>query len=375
MKKAHPEIWMLLGEAKSKCEHIAAVPLRPVTAKYLHHLYIAKGILATTAIEGNTLSEEEVQDILKGKLNLPPSREYLKKEIENIETACNYIKERMISGESGFLSVENIKEFNRTVLNGLSLDEAVIPGMIRKHKVTVGRYRAAPPKDCEYLLERLCKWLNGDDFKPENAGHILVNCFIKAIVAHLYLAWIHPFGDGNGRTARLVELQILLSAGVPTPAAHLMSNFYNQTRQEYYRQLDKSSRSGGDVLRFIKYALHGFADELKAQLEVIRNEQWDIVWRNYVHEKFKDKTGNAAARRRRLVLDLSHLHEPVPESKLRGISPRVAEAYATRTGKTLSRDLGALVEMGLIERTVDGVHPKREIILAFLPDRRASESD
>lgn len=52
----------------------------------------------------------------------------------------------------------------------------------------------------------------------------------KAVVAHLYLAWIHPVGDGNGRTARLVEFQILLSSGVPSPAAHLLSNHYNQTR-------------------------------------------------------------------------------------------------------------------------------------------------
>ncbi|WP_433223897.1 Fic family protein [Dactylosporangium sp. CS-047395] len=44
---------------------------------------------------------------------------------------------------------------------------------------------------------------------------------IKAMLAHLYLAWIHPFGDGNGRTARLIESQLLLQAGVPVPAANV----------------------------------------------------------------------------------------------------------------------------------------------------------
>ena len=44
---------------------------------------------------------------------------------------------------------------------------------------------------------------------------------LKATLAHLYIAWIHPFGDGNGRTARLVEFMLLSRAGVPSPSAHL----------------------------------------------------------------------------------------------------------------------------------------------------------
>ncbi|MCC6745869.1 MAG: Fic family protein, partial [Acidobacteria bacterium] len=46
------ETWMLLGEARSKCEHIAGVPLKPAVAERLHRLYLAKGVHATTAIEG-----------------------------------------------------------------------------------------------------------------------------------------------------------------------------------------------------------------------------------------------------------------------------------------------------------------------------------
>jgi hypothetical protein len=82
---------MNLGEAASKCEHIAGVPLRPLVAHELHQLYLAKGVLGTTAIEGNTLSEEQVRQILKGELKLPPSKEYLQQEIENILQACNEI--------------------------------------------------------------------------------------------------------------------------------------------------------------------------------------------------------------------------------------------------------------------------------------------
>src|SRR5690349_8362317 len=77
LKEARPALWLMLGECQSKCDHIARVPLRPNTAQELLRLYLAKGVLATTAIEGNTLSEEEVVRHLEGKLDLPPSRQYL----------------------------------------------------------------------------------------------------------------------------------------------------------------------------------------------------------------------------------------------------------------------------------------------------------
>ena len=57
---------------------------------------------------------------------------------------------------------------------------------------------------------------------------------------------------------------ILVISGVPAPAAHLLSNHYNQTRSEYYRQLGRASQSGGDVLPFITYAVRGFVDGLRA---------------------------------------------------------------------------------------------------------------
>ena len=369
LQRAGPRLWLYLGEAASKCDHIAGVPLRPLTADSLHLLYLAKGALATTAIEGNTLTEKEVLQHLEGRLDLPPSKEYLAREIDNIVKACNIIGERLHSADHA-LTPEHVCEFNRWVLENLPAEEDVIPGTVRTHSVIVGAvYRGAPAEDCEYLLERLCQWLSGPDFEsPE--GMEMVYAILKATIAHLYLAWIHPFGNGNGRTARLMEFQILLAAGVPTPAAHLLSNHYNQTRSEYYRQLDRASKSGGDIIPFLEYAVQGFVDGLKEQLEVIRGQQWDVAWRNFVHEAFRDKTGASDQRQRHLVLDLSTNNEPAPVSKLGEFTPRLAKAYANKTAKTMQRDLAALEKMGLIERTAKGVRVRREIILAFLPWRK-----
>ncbi len=360
--------WISLGEAQSKCVHISGVPLRPAAAQQLHMMYLAKGVLATTAIEGNSLTESEVIKHLEGKLKLPPSKEYLAKEIDNIIAACDKIATDILIRNRADISVEKINNYNKLVLDGLSLDESIIPGQVRDYSVGVGGYRAAPAEDCEYLLNKLCSWLNDFQIPEDNR---ITFAILKAIIAHIYFVWIHPFGDGNGRTARLIEFQILLEAGIPTPAAHLLSNFYNQTRTEYYRQLDKTTKTKGNISDFIKYASTGFVDQLKEQLDIIRFQQWDIVWRNYVHEMFKDQTSEAAVRQRHLALDLSSItDEAMRVAKIPEISTRMAAAYATKTRKTMVRDVNKLINMGLFERTKEGIRAKREVILAFLPARK-----
>lgn len=368
LTKASPRLWMLLGEAASKCEHIAGVPLDQATAQKLHQLYLAKGVHATTAIEGNTLTEQQVLERVEGKLHLPESQEYLQREIDNILAVCNKVCDEVRAGRRTWaLTVETFCEFNLQVLDGLELEETVVPGEVRTHSVGVGRYRGAPWEDCPRLLELLCEWLNGPQFRPPE-GMKIRYAILKAILAHVYLAWIHAFGDGNGRTARMVEFQVLVSSGVPTPAAHLLSNHYNETRSEYYRQLERTSR-GGDLLGFLEYALVGFVDGLRGQLGLIRGYQWDLSWRNFVEQCFRGQTSPSALRRKQLVLDLSSRDAPVLRGELRMLTPQLAASYAGKTDKTLTRDLNARPVVDLIERGPGGYRARREMLLAFLPLR------
>lgn len=371
LTRAGPELWLWLGEAASKCEHLARVPLRPATARQLHELYLAKGVAATTAIEGNTLSEADVLKAVEGRLEVPPSKAYLKQEVANIIAACNAIGSQVAEGSLPDVSPDLLGRYNRQVLDKLPLNEDVVPGELRTHSVVVGNvYRGAPAEDGAYLAERLCQWLNGPDFRPaEGAGEELgtVYACLRAILAHLYLAWVHPFGDGNGRTARLLEFHLLLAAGVPSPAAHLLSNHYNQTRAEYYRQLDAASKSGGDVLPFVRYAVRGFVDGLRAQLEFVWEQQWDVVWRNYVHERFQQQNSPSHIRQRHLALDLGARADWVAVGEVSELTPRLAKAYAGKTPKTIQRDLNALAGMGLIDREARRIRARREVILSFLP--------
>jgi hypothetical protein len=111
-------------------------------------------------------------------------------------------------------------------------------------------------------------------------------------------------------------------------------------------------------------------DGLREQLRVIRDQQWDVTWRSFVHECFRDESGATAKRRRDLILDLGAVTEPVPAGKGAELTPRLARYYAGKSAKTLQRDLVAGEALGLIERKPEGVRARRELILAFLPWRR-----
>jgi len=373
LRGASPTTWVLLGQAKSKSQHVAHSLLSPQAAAELLSVYLAKGLLATTAIEGNTLSEEEVRRVLEGTSDLPPSREYLEREVENVLAAYNLVREELLEDPGLPFSVDRIREYNRLILNGLDLEEGVVPGQIRSHSVVVGSYRAAPAEDAEYLLVRLCDWLNGDDFDaPDEASRLAAPlAIVKAVVAHLYLAWIHPFGDGNGSTARLLELQILLAAGFPVPTCQLLSNHYNQTRTEYYRQLAMSSQAPNGLSAFLEYAAQGFVDQLKEQLAVIRKQQFEDRWTQFVHQSFGGRSTETDVRRLRLVLDVSRsFHfsgEPVAKRAIPELTPRLAAAYATKTEKTLTRDLNAIKGLELLRQVRGGWTPADDAIRGLQP--------
>jgi Fic family protein len=337
----------------------------------MEQVYLAKGARATTAIEGNSLSEEQAVAAVEGNLRLPESQKYLQQELENIINAIWVVEAEIMSGSTFDITSERLQDLNGRVLDGLEVEDHVTPGKFRTKGVAVGGvYRGAPARDCEYLVEALCAWLNGVDFRADgdqpDPAQVFMLALLKAVVAHVYIAWIHPFGDGNGRTARLIEFGILTAAGVPSVAAHLLSNHYNATRSRYYRELEYASKSGGDLTRFLDYAIEGFVGELQQQLEDVHGWIVEAAWTNHVHSIYSEAHTITARRQRDLVLALP-AEAFVPRNKLSSLTPGLAEAYAGKQIKTVSRDVNALAKLGLIERRAKAVRAKREIMLSLLP--------
>ena len=87
---------------------------------------------------------------------------------------------------------------------------------------------------------------------------------LEAVLATSDIVLDRPIGDGNGRRARLIEIQLMVQAGVPIPAADLLSDFYSKTRDADYRARDRTRRRPYRRDQFIYYAVRGFDDECRA---------------------------------------------------------------------------------------------------------------
>lgn len=337
-----------LGECSALVSAICEMPIRPEYHQRLLSVSLVKGAQSTTAIEGNTLTDEEVAKVARGE-SLPPSKEYQEREVRNVLEAMNTLRDVVArENRTELISPELIRRFHALVGKNLGEHFDAIPGHFRTDERVVGPYRCPRHEDVPLLVEQLCRWLR-QEFTFESSRQTFADAVVQAIVTHVYIEWIHPFGDGNGRTGRLLEFYILLRAGNPDIASHILSNHYNLTRPEYYRRLQKAN-DDRDLSAFIAYAVQGYRDGLVESLAQIQRSQFEMAWRTLIYDRFairKYRKKGVFKRQRDLILSMP-IDREMPPRGLRLISPEVARDYATMSDRTLMRDLDVLREMKLV---------------------------
>lgn len=339
---------IMLGQCVAYIRAINNTPIMPQYYEELMLLALRKGAQATTAIEGNTLSDEEIAKLQEGE-KLPPSKEYQEIEVKNILSAFNEILvETVYNNKEQLITPELLLRFNKMVGQNLGEHFNAIPGKFRNSDVIDGTYKCPDYRDIVPLIEKYCNWLR-TEFKYEEGKQLFSDIIIQSIVAHVYLEWIHPFGDGNGRTGRLVEFYILSRGGNPDITLHILSNHYNNTRPEYYRQLEKASKTK-TLTDFIDYAITGFRDGLQLTLEKIQASQLLNTWQKYVYDKFGEiEIGQKEVFKRRrtfgleIPIDRKFTFKEIPE-----LSIKLARLYSGRSDKTLQRDLEELIKYEII---------------------------
>lgn len=363
-------MWLDMGEAMSKCQHLAGVPLKPARAAEMGAVYLARGVQATTAIEGNTLTEDEVKQIVaEGTAHVGKSREYQEREVQNVLGAIRDIDHALRSGERLPISRERLERLNFEILDGIPDEPHVVPGKLRTYNVHAGRYLAPQWQDVPDLVDKFVQWLDQlrSAVTPESPERDrFINAVLSAMLAHLYIAWVHPFGNGNGRLARLVEVQILSESGVvPLVATNLLSDFYNKTRDHgYYRALDAAQ---GDVISFIRYALDGFLDELRAQIEVVKAENVQIHWESYVYEVFRDMPDTETRTRQRELALAMPEGRWITAKEATDLNTTLARLYAKMGDRTPTRDLNDLWKLELVLKDKRRYRVRRNVIQAFIP--------
>jgi len=345
--------WICMGQCMSLVKSINNTPIIPKYYEELMSIALKKGAQSTTAIEGNTLSDEEISNLINGK-KLPESLEYQGKEVQNILDAFNLLLQETIYEDKAQLINTNILlRFHKLVGKGLGEHFAAIPGQFRNNDVVVGTYRAPDYRDVPLLIEEYCRFLK-EEFKYEERHQTFSDIFIEAIVAHVYLEWIHPFGDGNGRTGRLLEFYILSRGCNPDITLHILSNHYNATRPEYYRQIDKAYQQK-DLSDFIEYALIGFKDGLEKTLDKIQTSQLTMTWQKYVYDKFdKVEIGqkDVFKRRRKFALEIP-IDSKFSIQEIASLNIELARLYSNLSERTLLRDIEELIKLEILKKDGD----------------------
>jgi Fic family protein len=360
----------LLGQCYAYINSMLNTPIRPDHHQQMLLLSLNKGALATTAIEGNTLTEEELVLIQKGK-DIAPSKKYQQQEVENIRKAFNIILEKLVREKNpDIITSELIRNFHKMVGEGIGESFGGNPGAFRRKNVIVGNvYRPPSFENVEELIKKLCDWLL-HDFHYDKAQNF-DEAVLEAIVVHIYVAWIHPFEDGNGRTARLLEFYLLLRAGVPSIASHILSNHYNDTRTEYYRQLQYTSETG-EIKEFIQYALLGFRDGLEKVIEFIHNEQTELTWKNHVHDITEKMQGDE--KYRKTAQRIRQLAYYIPADRFLGIEEikilnvRIAREYKDLSPQTLRRDMELLIDKNLLKADKNRYRANHELLRSLMPE-------
>lgn len=369
MSATHPHLpfrrnWSLTGTAQTllnRCAErirlLARLPLLPEEAEHLHRVYLIKGTQATTAIEGNTLTEADIERILAGKPVEHLHAHYLEQEVRNmLDAFATCLKQCCGTDEPGLMTDELLLNLHRLVGKDLGEVFEAIPGQYRTTNVHVGTYRPPESRDVPELMQQFWAFM-AEEFHYASGRQALEPALVQAIVAHVYIELIHPFGDGNGRTGRLLEFWLLLRGGVPATCAHLLANHYNLTRSLYYQRLKEAGQQG-DWTAFIDYALAGLDTGLQEVEEELIGQQWRMAWQRHVYQVFdrhEDRFPEKPRRHRirQLALLLPQDQDFAP-TDIPFLSPELLVLLKKYSMTTLERDVQALLEVKLLHRSVDG---------------------
>lgn len=215
-----------------------------------------RSLHSSLAIEGNTLTEAQMTDIIEGKRVLGPTKDIL--EVKNAIKVYDQLEEIDPFAESELLRM------HETLMHGL-IDDA---GQYRQKAVGVldGEkvvHIAPPAKRVPALMGDLFEHLN--EYQEDT--------IIKSCVFHYEFEFIHPFSDGNGRMGRLWQTAILKTE-YPDLVVIPLENMVYARQEEYYRAL-QDSQSVGNSTPFILYALSALEDTLKQQLDQATNLKSD----------------------------------------------------------------------------------------------------
>lgn len=282
----------------------------------------------STHIEGTALSLEQAQSILKGKKLSGINRDD-EKELLNYKKAMDFISKYI--GKDDPIVEGLIRELHKITVKGVRGEKAD-PGNYRKIQNYVANsitreiiYTPSGPLEVPHLMREFVDWIN----KIEDTSPVLT-----AGIAQFQFVHIHPFIDGNGRTARLLSTLILYKTGYDFKRLFSISEFYDKDRPSYYKAIQTVRNNDMDMTGWLEYFVAG----LRLQMAEIQEKGKQIIRQDTALQKIKRAGLNAR-------------QEKAIKYLLRkgSISVNEYQSVVSCIRRTAQRDLDNLMEKGLIK--------------------------
>jgi Fic family protein len=276
----------LIQRVEDAREFFNKIPLYPQVMAQLNHIVLVGGIHGTNTIEGGTESSEEIDVIL----NIPPEKikEDSQKRISNLKKAYAHATDFALShdrvGEPRLVLEEVMfTDLHREITEGLNENEfkSNTPGAYRNPQKGVDKHTQVghmsfggvynPPKclpDIVTLMKSFIEWANSEPI-------ITLPAVIRAPLVHFYFEMIHPFGDGNGRTGRLIETMILKAAGFKY-ADFFINKYYNDNLERYMALFNDCRKREEKHIHypndpFVRFFLEGMRKTISATIDLASN--------------------------------------------------------------------------------------------------------
>ncbi len=252
-----PKITKDLMRIEATKEKVLHLPLTPTVLSSLRETARLYTTHYSTMIEGNRLNPDQVEEVLTHK-NHFPGRERDESEVKAYYAALTQVEKWVAQGVN---ITEKILQTLHALLmaNGRTKVKSTQyrdgQNVIRDARTRTIVYMPPEAKDVKGLMQGLLAWINKNTELP---------CPLVAAITHYQFATIHPYYDGNGRTARLLTTFILHLGGYDLKGLYSLEEYYAKNLGAYYESLSIGEshnyymgRAETDITKWIEYFIEG----------------------------------------------------------------------------------------------------------------------
>ena len=329
-----------LVEAKTAAGTLRQMPYLRQWIEQAHEEQLRLEAEGTSRIEGADFTPQEREDAFAASVSFE-NQELTRsqRQLRCADATYRWLRDQPTDHP---ITDDFIRDIHRRIVTGCD-DDHCGPGALRHDgwNVTFGTPMcrgAEGGEECQVAFDGLCAAIVGEYRRHDPV--------IQAIATHYQVGAMHPFGDGNGRTARALEAFMLRRAGVNDLVMVSLSNYYYERKDEYLAALSESRRNGHDITPFLLFALRAIADRCTALGKEITDNHRRILFREFARSLF----GQLLSPRRRV---LAERQLKILEMMIDGGSIKILGALPIYEGlkypdRALTRDLVGLLELGAI---------------------------